>query len=113
MSASKNMASSFWDETINCANCIQNQMPHREVLNMTLEEAWRHVKPDVSTFRVFGSPSWALTPVEKCKDMDKKIQPLIFVGYFEDMKSYRLFDPISKEFFFQRDVCFNEGFKPT
>jgi hypothetical protein len=75
-------------------------MPHREVLHMTLEEAWTHVNPYVSTFRVFGSPTWALILDEKHKAMEKKRQPLIFVGYYEDMKSYRLFDHIYKDFLF-------------
>jgi hypothetical protein len=75
-------------------------MPHRAVLHMTPKESWSRVSLDVSTFRVFGSPTWALIPVEKCKSMEKKSQPLIFVGYCEDIKEYRLFDPISKEAFF-------------
>jgi hypothetical protein len=106
------MAPSFWVEAVNCANYIQNWMPHREVLHMTPEEAWTHVKPNVSTFRVFGSPTWALIPDEKHKAMEKKSQPLIFVGYCEDMKAYRLFDPISKDVLFQRAVHFDEHFNP-
>jgi hypothetical protein len=113
MIQSKNMAPSFWAEAVNCANYIQNRMPHRAVLHKTPEEAWSHVKPDVSTFRVFGSPAWALIPVEKRKAMEKKSQPLIFVGYCEDIKAYRLFEPITKEVFFRRAVRFDEGFNPT
>lgn len=67
----------------------------------------------MSTFRAFGSPTWALIPNEKHQAMEKKSQPLIFVGYCEDMKAYRLFDPISKEVFLRRAVCFDEGFNPT
>jgi hypothetical protein len=113
MIQSKNMAPSFWAEAVNCANYIQNRMPHRAVLHKTPEEAWSHVKPDVSAFRVFGSPAWALIPVEKRKAMEKKSQPLIFVGYCEDIKAYRLFEPITKEVFFRRAVRFDEGFNTT
>jgi len=73
------MAPSFWVEAINCAKYIHNQMPHRAVMHMTLEEAWSHVKPNVSTFKVFGSRAWTLILVEKCKAMEKKSQLLIFV----------------------------------
>ena len=62
MIQSKNLPSNFWAEAVNCANYIQNQMPHKAVLHMTPEEAWSHIKPDVSTFRVFGSAAWALIP---------------------------------------------------
>ena len=78
---------------------------------MTPEESWSHVKPYVSTFRVFGSASWALIPNEKRKALEKKSQPLIFVGYCEDMKAYRLFDPITKDVLFHRVVHFDENFQ--
>lgn len=42
--------------------------------------------------------------------MEKKSQPLIFVGYCEDMKAYGLFDPSSKDVLFRRDVIFDEDF---
>ena len=79
---------------------------------MTLEKAWTHVKPNVSPFREFGSTAWDLILDEKHKAMEKKSQPLIFVGYCEDMKAYRLFDPSSKDVLFRRDAIFDEDFTP-
>ena len=67
---------------------------------MTPEEAWTHVKPDVSTFHIFGSEAWAFIPNDQWKAMEKKSQPLIFVGYCEDVKAYRLFDCDSKKALF-------------
>ena len=110
MIQSKNMEPTFWAEAINCGNYIQNQMPHKALQDITSEEAWTHVKPDVSFFRLFGSLAWDLTLGEKRKDMEKKSQPLIFVGYCEDMKAYMLFDPSSKYVLFRRDVIFDEDF---
>ena len=78
---------------------------------MTPEEASSHVKPIVSTFRIFGSVAWALIQNEKHKALEKKIQPLIFVGYCEDMKAYRLFYPITKAILFHRVVRFDENFQ--
>ena len=110
MIQSKNMEPTFWEEALNCANYIQNRMPHKALQDITPEEAWTHVKPDVSFFRVFCSLAWALIPSEEHKAMEKKSQPLIFVGYCEDMKEYRLFDPFSKDVLFRRDVIFDEDF---
>jgi hypothetical protein len=67
MIQSKNMSSSSWVEAVNCTNYIQNQMPHKAMLHITLEEAWIHVMNNVSIFRVFGSLVWALIPNEKKK----------------------------------------------
>ena len=96
------MAPPFWVDGMNCANYIQNQIPSRAMLHMTLDGAWSHLKPNVSTFSVFSSQTWPLILNEKRKSMEKKIQPLIFVGYYGDMKECRLFDPISKDVLFQR-----------
>ena len=66
------MSSSFWVEVINCANYIYNQMPHKELQHMTPEEAWTHVKPDVSTFHIFGSEALAFIPDAQRKAMESK-----------------------------------------
>lgn len=81
------------------------------MLHMTLEESWIHVKPDVSTFKVFGSAAWALIPNEKREALKKKSQPLIFVGYCEDMKENRLFDLVTKNVLFHRVVHFDANFQ--
>ena len=71
---------------------------------MTHEEDWSHVKPNVSSFKVFGSTTYAFVPNAQRKAMEWKSRPLIFVGYYEDVKAYRLFDPDSREVLFWEDV---------
>ena len=66
------MNSSFWVEAINCANYIQNQMPHKALQHMILKEAWTHVKPDVSTFYIFGCEAWVFILDAQWKAMEKK-----------------------------------------
>ena len=77
---------------------------------MSPQEAWTHVKPDVSTFCVFGSEAWAFILDAQWKSIERKSQPLIFFGYYEDVKEYKLFDPNSREVLFQRDVQFDERY---
>ena len=67
---------------------------------MTPEEAWNHVKPNVSTFHIFGSEACAFILDAQRKAMERKSGPLIFVGYCEDVKVYRLFDPNSRDVLF-------------
>ena len=95
------MSSSLWAEAINCANYVQNWMPHKALQNMTPKEAQTHVKPDFSTFHVFGSEAWAFIPDAQRKTMERKSRPLIFVGYCEDVKVYKLFDYDFREVLFQ------------
>ena len=53
---------------------------------------------------------WALILDEKHKAMEKKSQPLVFVGYYKDIYAYKVCDPISKDFLFRRDAHFDEHF---
>ena len=82
---SKGLSLCFWEEAINCANYIVNRTPTKVLKNITLEEAWSSIKPDVSHFRVFGSEAWAHIPDEKHKSLEPKSEKCIFIGYCEDV----------------------------
>jgi hypothetical protein len=95
-------------EAINCENYIVNRTPTKALKNITLEESWTKLKPDVSHLCVFGSIAWAHIPDEKRKALQPKSEKCIFVGYFEDVKGYRILQPHCNEFFIRRDVKFDE-----
>ena len=109
MLQSKGLGLNFWVEAINCANYIVNHTPTKVLRNITLEEAWISIKPDVSHFRVFGSDAWAHIPDAKHKALEPKSEKYIFVGYSEDVKGYRLLQPKSKNVIVRRDVKFHEN----
>eukprot|EP00253_Pinus_taeda_P032918 PITA_32918 len=109
MLQSKGLSLSFWAEAINCANYIINRTPTKVLKNITPEEAWSSVKPDVSHFRVFGSEAWAHIPDEKHKAFKPKSGKCTFVGYSEDVKGYRLIPFKSKSVIIRRDVKFDEN----
>jgi len=66
------MHSYFWVEAINYANYIQNCMPHK-ALHLIPEEAWSHVEPDISSFRVFSSEDWVFIPKDEQNSIEGKI----------------------------------------
>jgi hypothetical protein len=109
MLQSKGLSLCFWAEAINCANYIVNCSPTKALTNITPEEAWSSIKPDVSHFCVFGSEAWAHIPNAKHKALEPKSEKCIFVGYSEDVKGYRFLQPNSKEIIIRRDVQFNEN----
>jgi hypothetical protein len=53
MIQSKGLSLHYWVEAINCANYIVNHTPTKDLKNITLEEAWTKIKPDVSHFHVY------------------------------------------------------------
>jgi hypothetical protein len=109
MIQSKGLSLKYWVKAINCANYIVNHTPTKALKNITPEEAWTKIKPDVSHFRVFGSIAWAHIPDEKRKALQPKSEKCIFVGYSEDVKGYRLLQPHCNEIIIRRDVKFDEN----
>jgi hypothetical protein len=57
-----------------------NHTPTNDLKNITLEETWTNIKPDVSHFCVFGSIAWTHILDEKRKAFQPKSENLIFVG---------------------------------
>jgi transposase InsO family protein len=109
MIQSKGLSLKYWAKAINCANYIINHSPTKVLKNITPEEAWTKIKPDVSHFRVFGSIAWAHIPDEKRKALQSKSEKCIFVGYYEDVKGYRLLQPHFNEIILRRYVKFDEN----
>jgi hypothetical protein len=109
MLQSKGLSLCFWAQAINCVNYIVNRTPTKALKNITLEEEWSSIKLDVSQFCVFGSEAWVHIPNAKHKALEPKSEKCIFVGYFKDVKGYRLLQPNSKEIIIRRDVQFNEN----
>jgi hypothetical protein len=109
MIQSKRLSLKYWVEAINCANYIVNHTPTKALKNITPEEDWTKIKPNVSHFRVFGSIAWAHSPDEKRKGLQPKSENCIFVGYSEDVKGYRLLQPHFNEIILRRDVKFDEN----
>jgi hypothetical protein len=109
MIQSKGLSLKYWAEAINYANYIVNRTPTKALENITPEEDWTKIKPDVSHFLVFGSIAWAHIPDEKRKALQPKSEKCIFVGYYEDVKGYRLLQTHCNEIIIRRDVKFDEN----
>lgn len=101
----------YWAEAVNTAAYIKNHTTSTVLGDKTPMEIWNGKKPDVSHFRVFGSVAMAMIPKGKRKKFDAKSRELMFVGYCEDQKGYRLMDRKSNEIIVSRDVTFIENGK--
>jgi len=58
---------------------------------------------------VFGSEVWVHIPNEKRKELQAKSEKCIFIGYFEDVKGYKLLQPNFNEVIIIIDVKFDES----
>ncbi|KAJ4813156.1 polyprotein [Rhynchospora pubera] len=108
MLKSKNMPKEYWAEAVQCAVYLQNRCPTASLENMTPQEAWCGVKPAVSHLKVFGSVAYAHIPDQRRTKLDDKSKKLIFIGYDERSKAYKLIDPATNKVHISRDVQVNK-----
>lgn len=99
------LSHSFWAEAINTASYIRNRCPSQSLNGRTPHEVWTEKIPSLRYFQIFGSTAYMLNKAQKRKFDSKSIR-CIFVGYANDSKAYRLWDPKAKKIRKSRDVKF-------
>lgn len=85
-----NLSNDFWAEAVNTAVYLKNRSSTKTVKETTPEKAWTGKKVDLSHLRVFGSRTFVHISKQKRTKWDLKSKEMIFVGYHEDSKAYRL-----------------------
>jgi hypothetical protein len=60
----------LWAEACMAVVYVHNMSPHHILKNITPEEAFTGVKPDIGHFRIFGCPIYFHVPKEKRSRLD-------------------------------------------
>jgi hypothetical protein len=104
----RNVSHEFWGDAVACAVHVMNRSPTKIVKNRVPEKAWSGMTCNVSHFRVFGCVAYAHVPKQLRKKLDDRSEKCIFLGYGEQTKAYKLYNPITKKVILSRDVLFKE-----
>ena len=107
MLADSKLPQKFWAEALSTAGYLRNRSPTKSVEAMTPSEAWTGKKPNVNHLRIFGCAAYAHVAKDKQRKLDSKAKKCIFLGYGNETKGYRLYDPRRERVFYSRDVVFN------
>ena len=108
MLKSKRLPKEFWAEAVACAVYLSNRSPTRSVWGKTPQEAWSGRKPGITHLRVFGSIAHVHVPDESRAKLDDKSEKFIFIGYDNNSKGYKLYNPNNGKIVIIRDVVFDE-----
>ncbi|KAH9681844.1 hypothetical protein KPL71_027113 [Citrus sinensis] len=108
MLKSKRLPKEFWAEAVACAVYLSNRSPTRSVWGKTPQEAWSGRKPGITHLRVFGSIAHVHVPDESRAKLDDKSEKFIFIGYENNSKGYKLYNPNNGKIVINRDVVFDE-----
>ena len=62
----------------------------------------------VTHLRIFGCIAYAQVPKTERKKLDDRGERCIFIGYSEESKAYKLYNPLTNKVVMSRDVIFKE-----
>jgi len=108
MMKANHLQNDYWAEVVTCATYILNRCPTKSNQNIVPEETWSESKHNVTHMRVFGCVAYVLVPYELRKKLDNKGEKCIFVGYSDESKAYKLYNPLTKKVIISKDVHFIE-----
>lgn len=91
-----NLGKQFWAEAINCACYLRNRSAVSNQ-DKTPYEMFFNYKPDLSHVRIFGSVATSHVPKKKRRKWNAKSEKMILVGFSENGKGYRLYNPKTGE----------------
>ena len=80
----------------------------KSVKDQVPQQAWSGKCSNISHLRIFGWVAYAHVPEEMRRKLDERSHKCIFIGYSEEYKAYRLYNPITKKYVISRDVVFKE-----
>ncbi len=103
---------SFWGFAALAFVYLKNRSPHSALRRVTPYEAKYAKLPDLSHVRIFGSKCYVHVPQELRKGPGSKLAPkakaMIFVGYSDVQKAWKLFDDVTGREVFSSEVYFQE-----
>ena len=105
---SRDLPLSLWTEAASTAVFIWNRTVSRQRSDTTPYEQMFNQVPDVSYFRAFGSDAYLHIPKNHRTKLDVKSTKLIFVGYDQKRRAYRLWHPHTKQVSVAVDVVIHE-----
>jgi len=86
----------LWAKACNTVVYLHNRSPHRMLGMKTPIEAFLGKRPDVSHFRIFGSPVLCHVTKDARKKLDPTTELGILVGYTDTPHNYHVFLPTSQ-----------------
>lgn len=98
----------LWANAVVAAVHLLNRSPSNAINDLTPYEVLNGKRPSITHLRVFGCVAYVLVDSKLRRKFDSKTRRCVFVGYCEDAKAYRLFDPETKKITISRNLCFFE-----
>lgn len=87
---------------------ILNRSPTHVLVGVTPYEALHGRRSNVSYLRTFGCMAFVKKVGPGVTKLSDRPTPMVFIGYEDGSKAYRVFDPLANKLFITWDVIFDE-----
>jgi hypothetical protein len=84
-------------------------MSDKECEEWSSSRSLDRIEAQCGALKVFGCVSYTHVPDDLRRKMDNKVHKCIFVGYSEETKGYKLYDPLTRKLIINRNVQFMEN----
>lgn len=108
----------YWEDAVTTATYTKNRLYSTALDGQTPHEALWSEQPDLSLLRVWGSPAYVHLPhgkhvrapsgTRRKRKLDARTRPAVFVGYADNFKAWKFYDPTANTYFVSRMATFNE-----
>jgi hypothetical protein len=98
----------LWAEAVNTANYLTNRSPTRANGGVSPYQRLYKKPPSLHHLRIFGCVVFVHQPDEYRTKLEPKSRKCLLLGYSEDTKGYRCYDPTTHKIHISNDVHFVE-----
>lgn len=99
------LPNSFWGEAVSTAVFIHNRVITRSTGEIPYEQ-WSGSKVLFDNMHSFGSKCFVHIPKEKRRKLDHTGKEMVFLGYDNQSKAFRCYNPVTRKVEISRDVTF-------
>ena len=103
----KHMPKLYWAEVVRTVVYLQIWTSANG--GVSPNELYYGKTPNLAHLRIFGSIAYMHVPKEKQRKLDAKSEKCILVGYSDEQKEYKCYNPRTKEVRVNRDVVFDDS----
>lgn len=100
------MPAHFWGEAVVAAVYVLNRSLTKSLDGVTPYEAWHGRRPTVEHLRVFGCVGYVKTAKPNLRKLDDRSTRMVFIGYEQGSKAYKMYDFVVRRVCVSRDVIF-------
>ncbi|CAM6115753.1 unnamed protein product [Calypogeia fissa] len=98
----------FWEEFVRATNYINNRCSTRALNEESPYQCITGTVPNVSHFRILGCCAYVHIPKENRNKLQPHTLKCVLLGYDDESKAYRCYDPINRRILISRDVICDE-----